>query len=160
MSNIDEIDGEFIRLPESYNEDYLGTYYSFGGQGVAYGFKHNIERYPDIKNEENHPIVIDILGKDVDVRKLVESEDDSVLLLGSSDKEYDKCISRLTNIWRSGKFERILAYDLEKVLDRFAEWDSSEIDMNEKLENAYEFWSFNMLGAWMGVKTPIYISVC
>ena len=48
--------------------------------------------------------------------------------------------------------EQVVAYDIEKVLTRLRERDGmSEIE-------AIEFFEFNMLGAWMGDHTPMFIA--
>ena len=62
---------------------------------------------------------------------------------------YNDCIIGVISTF-DGK--QVIAYDIEKVLTRLRERDGmSEIE-------AIEFFEFNMLGAWMGDHTPMFIA--
>ena len=60
---------------------------------------------------------------------------------------YDDCIIGICN--RIGQ-ESIVAYDLEKVLEKLVESGMTE-------EEAEEWYEFNMIGAWCGDTTPCFI---
>ena len=46
----------------------------------------------------------------------------------------------------------VVAYDIETILQIMVKRD------NMSYEEAYEFFNFNILGAWMGENTPIFIT--
>jgi hypothetical protein len=46
----------------------------------------------------------------------------------------------------------VVAYDIETILQIMVKRD------NMSYEQAYEFFNFNILGAWMGENTPIFIT--
>jgi hypothetical protein len=46
----------------------------------------------------------------------------------------------------------VVAYDIETILQIMIKRD------NMSYEEAYEFFNFNILGAWMGENTPIFIT--
>ena len=62
---------------------------------------------------------------------------------------YDDCIIGVCE--RFGQ-EPILAYDKHKIISKMVEEDGMDI------EEAEEFFAFNQIGAWMGDKTPCFIS--
>ena len=65
------------------------------------------------------------------------------------DGGYNDCIIGVISTF-DGK--QVIAYDIEKVLTKLRERDGmSEIE-------AIEFFEFNMLGAWMGDHTPMFIA--
>ena len=74
------------------------------------------------------------------------SEDCPELLFADG---YDEAIIGTTTYWNKIS-ETIIAYDVEKIL---------EILMSEDLtyDEAREFYEFNIVGAWMGEFTPIFI---
>ena len=47
--------------------------------------------------------------------------------------------------------EDILVYDISKVIDILVDRDGMTTD------EAYEFFSFNILGSWVGEKTPMWV---
>ena len=62
---------------------------------------------------------------------------------------YNDCIIGVISTFEG---KQVIAYDIDKVLTRLRERDGmSEIE-------AIEFFEFNMLGAWMGEHTPMFIS--
>lgn len=61
---------------------------------------------------------------------------------------FDDCISGVVERYGSPD---VLCYDLSKVIDKLMRRDG----MTE--EEAYEFWEYNQLGAWMGEQTPCFI---
>jgi hypothetical protein len=60
---------------------------------------------------------------------------------------YDDCIMGIAVRCAS---ENILAYGVDKILDKL---------MNQWMtyEDAYEYMEFNMMGAYVGERTPIFI---
>ena len=60
----------------------------------------------------------------------------------------------------------VVAYDVEKILNILAldmEVDESDLQEGETIEMlkytmAYEYFEFNILGAWMGEFTPVFIT--
>lgn len=60
----------------------------------------------------------------------------------------------------------VVAYDVEKILEILAldmEVDESDLQEGETIEMlkytmAYEYFEFNILGAWMGENTPVFIT--
>jgi hypothetical protein len=60
---------------------------------------------------------------------------------------YDDCIMGIGV--RCGS-ENILAYDVDKVLNKLME-------QGMNYEEAYEYMEFNMIGAYVGERTPIFI---
>lgn len=60
----------------------------------------------------------------------------------------------------------VVAYDVEKILSILAldmEVDESDLEEGETIETlkynmAYEYFEYNILGAWMGEFTPIFIT--
>lgn len=60
----------------------------------------------------------------------------------------------------------VVAYDVEKILSILAldmEVDESDLQEGETIETlkynmAYEYFEYNILGAWMGEFTPIFIT--
>ena len=46
----------------------------------------------------------------------------------------------------------VVAYDVDKMLDILVKRDGMTY------EEAYEYFSFNILGAWMGEYTPIFVT--
>ena len=59
----------------------------------------------------------------------------------------------------------VVAYDTEKIIDILMsgmEVDEGELEEGESIENrkyqmALEYFDYNILGAWMGEFTPVYI---
>jgi hypothetical protein len=60
----------------------------------------------------------------------------------------------------------VVAYDVDKIIEILAkdmEVDESDLTDGESIENvkiemAFEYFYFNIQGAWMGEHTPIFIS--
>ena len=60
----------------------------------------------------------------------------------------------------------VVAYDIEKILNILAldmEVDESDLQEGETIENvkysmALEYFEYNILGAWMGEFTPVFIT--
>ncbi|CAK0762387.1 conserved hypothetical protein [Gammaproteobacteria bacterium] len=60
----------------------------------------------------------------------------------------------------------VVAYDVEKILNILAldmEVDESDLQEGETIENvkysmALEYFEYNILGAWMGEFTPVFIT--
>lgn len=60
---------------------------------------------------------------------------------------FDDCIEGIVK--RYGQ-EPIVCYNLEKVVKKLMELDMTE-------EEAYEYFEYNQLGAWVGEHTPCFI---
>ena len=75
---------------------------------------------------------------------------EELLLLGEGDERdiFDPAIIGIAH--RFG-MQPIVAYDYRKVIEVFAE------DM--EYEEAVEYFDFNVIGAWVGEGTPIFIEV-
>jgi len=76
--------------------------------------------------------------------------DEELLLLGegAERESFEPAILGITH--RFG-MQPIVAYDYRKVIDIFAE------DMSH--EEAQEYFDFNVIGAWVGDGTPIFIEM-
>ncbi len=61
---------------------------------------------------------------------------------------FDDCIMGICE--RNGQ-DTIVAYDLNKVLDKLVEQGMTHAE-------AVEYWEFNQIGAWMGEGTPCFIN--
>jgi hypothetical protein len=64
-----------------------------------------------------------------------------------SEPEYDQAIIGVME--RAGG-ESVIAYDTQKILDI--------LERSMSVEEAQEFFEYNILGAYMGDKTPVYIT--
>jgi len=69
--------------------------------------------------------------------------EDAILMDG-----YDDCILGIAE--RCG-YKDIVAYDLDKILEKLVKQDGMT------MEEAYEFYSFNMVGSWVGQHTPLFV---
>jgi hypothetical protein len=78
----------------------------------------------------------------------LELDDDIIKMDG-----YDDCIIGVAS--RCG-FPDILAYDTEKIISRLVEDSNGEMTVDE----AHEYMMFNMVGAYVGERTPIFIFKC
>ena len=76
--------------------------------------------------------------------------DEEFLLLGEGD-ERDRFEPAIIGIAHRFGMQPIVAYDYRKVIEVFAE------DM--EYEEAEEYFDFNVIGAWVGEGTPIFIEV-
>lgn len=72
-------------------------------------------------------------------------DDDEELLLATG---FDDCILGICT--RFG-MEPVVAYDRAKVIDTLVQRDGMSY------EDAEEFFAFNIIGAWVGQRTPVYI---
>lgn len=61
---------------------------------------------------------------------------------------YDDCI--IGTCERFGFSDIVVAYDYDKVIKKLMDEGMTD-------EEAVEFFEFNMLGAWVGDKTPVFI---
>jgi hypothetical protein len=52
----------------------------------------------------------------------------------------------------------VVAYDVDKIIEILAKDMDSELDEDTKTSMAYEYFEFNILGAWVGDNTPIFIN--
>ena len=73
-----------------------------------------------------------------------ENRDDGPLKVDG----FNDCIIGLAS--RCGK-QDLVAYDVQKMIDQMQKQDG----MTE--EEAWDFYSFNIAGAWMGEGTPIFV---
>ena len=86
-----------------------------------------------------------IKKKTENIEKLLEEYPDSELLKADG---FDECIIGICD--RYGQ-EQLVAYDKEKVIKKL---------MKDKMsyEEAIEYFEFNIIGAWVGEKTPVFIT--
>ena len=84
------------------------------------------------------------------IQKLEDLTSEEVLLLGEGEeqKRYEPAIIGMA--YRFG-IQPIVAYDYQKVIDILAE------DIGH--EDAREYFDYNILGAWVGEATPIFIEI-
>ena len=56
----------------------------------------------------------------------------------------------------------LLAYDREKCLDILMQQfqEDNEVDQSQLYEEAIEFFEYNVIGAWMGENTPVFLTTC
>ena len=84
------------------------------------------------------------------VDEFADGGDEELLLLGEGD-ERDRFEPAIIGIAHRFGMQPIVAYDYRKVIEVFAE------DMD--YEAAVEYFDFNVIGAWVGEGTPIFIEV-
>ena len=84
------------------------------------------------------------------VDEFADGGDEELLLLGEGD-ERDRFEPAIISIAHRCGMQPIVAYDYRKVIEIFAE------DM--EYEEAVEYFDFNVIGAWVGEGTPIFIEV-
>ncbi len=84
------------------------------------------------------------------VDEFADGGDEELLLLGEGD-ERDRFEPAIIGIAHRFGMQPIVAYDYRKVIEVFAE------DMD--YEEAVEYFDFNVIGAWVGEGTPIFIEV-
>ena len=84
------------------------------------------------------------------VDEFADGGDEELLLLGEGD-ERDRFDPAIIGIAHRFGMQPIVAYDYRKVIEVFAE------DM--EYEEAVEYFDFNVIGAWVGEGTPIFIEV-
>ena len=84
------------------------------------------------------------------VDEFADGGDEELLLLGEGD-ERDRFEPAIIGIAHRFGMQPIVAYDYRKVIEVFAE------DM--EYEEAEEYFDFNVIGAWGGEGTPIFIEV-
>jgi len=84
------------------------------------------------------------------VDEFADGGDEELLLLGEGD-ERDRFEPAIIGIAHRFGMQPIVAYDYRKVIEVFAE------DM--EYEEAVEYFDFNVIGAWVGEGTPIFIEV-
>ena len=84
------------------------------------------------------------------VGEFADHGDEKLLLLGEGD-ERERFEPAIIGIAHRFGMQPIVAYDYRKVIEIFAE------DM--EYEEAVEYFDFNVIGAWVGEGTPIFIEV-
>ena len=84
------------------------------------------------------------------VGEFADQVEEELLFLGEHDerKRFEPAILGIAH--RFG-MQPVVTYDYRKVIDIFAE------DMSH--EEAQEYFDFNVIGAWLGEGTPIFIEV-
>ena len=63
---------------------------------------------------------------------------------------FDDCV---VGICERYGMDAVLAYDREKVIDKLVTRDGMTQD------DAEEFFQYNQIGAWMGEKTPVFVTL-
>ena len=87
------------------------------------------------------------------IESIKEITGDELTYLGCSPEEYEDAIIGIAH--RFGA-EPIVAYDYVKVLESLAEQFKQE-GSNDPYIDALEFFNHNIIGSWVGDKTPIFI---
>tara|TARA_R110001599_G_scaffold100114_2_gene256428 strand:+ start:7 stop:288 length:282 start_codon:yes stop_codon:yes gene_type:complete len=87
------------------------------------------------------------------IESIKEITDDELTYLGCSPEEYEDAIIGVAH--RFGA-EPIVAYDYDKVLESLAE-RFKEAGSEDPHMDALEFFNHNIIGSWVGDKTPIFI---
>tara|TARA_R110002110_G_scaffold111887_3_gene278450 strand:+ start:6102 stop:6383 length:282 start_codon:yes stop_codon:yes gene_type:complete len=87
------------------------------------------------------------------IESIKEITDDELTYLGCSPEEYEDAIIGIAH--RFGA-EPIVAYDYDKVLESLAE-RFKEAGSEDPHMDALEFFNHNIIGSWVGDKTPIFI---
>ena len=87
------------------------------------------------------------------IESIKEITDEKLSYLGCSPEEYEKAIIGIAH--RCGS-DMIVAYDYDKVLELLAEQFKEE-GSNDPYIDALDFFDHNIIGRWVGDKTPIFI---
>jgi len=87
------------------------------------------------------------------IDSIKEITDDELTYIGCSPEEYEDAIIGVAH--RFGA-EPIVAYDYDKVLESLAE-RFKEAGSEDPHMDALEFFNHNIIGSWVGDKTPIFI---
>lgn len=80
------------------------------------------------------------------IRQIIAEIDPELVLLDPAES-YDKCILGIAS--RIG-MDDCVAYDITKVIDEL-------VSQGMDREDAQDFFAFNMAGAYVGTRTPIFI---
>ena len=87
------------------------------------------------------------------IESIKEITDEELTYLGCSPDEYEDAIIGIAH--RCGS-DMIVAYDYDKVLESLAE-RFKEAGSEDPHMDALEFFNHNIIGSWVGDKTPIFI---
>ena len=87
------------------------------------------------------------------IESIKEITDDELTYLGCNPEEYQDAIIGIAH--RFGA-EPIVAYDYDKVLESLAEQFKEEGSEDPYID-ALDFFDHNIIGRWVGDKTPIFI---
>ena len=87
------------------------------------------------------------------IESIKELTDEELTYLGCAPGEYEKAIIGIAH--RFGA-EPTVAYDYDKVLESLAE-RFKEAGSEDPHMDALEFFNHNIIGSWVGDKTPIFI---
>ena len=91
------------------------------------------------------------------IDEYADETDEKILLLGSEPKDFEEAIIGIAH--RFG-MEPSVCYDYDKVIEIFAKQFAEDIEDDEDpYEMAVEWFDYNVIGAWMGDTTPLYIKV-
>ena len=87
------------------------------------------------------------------IESIKEITDDELTYLGCTPDEYEDAIIGIAHRFGS---DMIVAYDYDKVLESLAE-RFKEAGSEDPHMDALEFFNHNIIGSWVGDKTPIFI---
>ena len=87
------------------------------------------------------------------IESIKEITDDELTYLGCNPEEYQDAIIGIAHRFGS---DMIVAYDYDKVLESLAE-RFKEAGSEDPHMDALEFFNHNIIGSWVGDKTPIFI---
>ena len=85
------------------------------------------------------------------VGEFADQVEEELLLLGMEGDERNRFEPAILGIAHRFGMQPVVTYDYRKVIDIFAE------DMSH--EEAQEYFDYNVIGAWLGEGTPIFIEV-
>ncbi len=94
-----------------------------------------------------------LMDKSNKIESIKEITDDELTYLGCNPGEYEDAIIGIAH--RFGT-EPIVAYDYDKVLELLTERFKEERSPDPHMD-AVEWFDFNIIGTWVGDKTPIFI---
>ena len=89
----------------------------------------------------------------IKIESIKEITDEELTYLGCTPDEYEDAIIGIAHRFGS---DMIVAYDYDKVLDLLAE-QFKEAGSEDPHMDALEFFNHNIIGSWVGDKTPIFI---
>ena len=87
------------------------------------------------------------------IESIKEITDDELTYLGCTPDEYEDAIIGIAHRFGS---DMMVAYDYDKVLESLAE-RFKEAGSEDPHMDALEFFNHNIIGSWVGDKTPIFI---
>lgn len=79
-----------------------------------------------------------------EIKNMAEEQDMTLMFMDG----YDDCVIGLATTFGN---DGSVAYSVDKIINKLIEQDNMSSD------EAYEFFDFNMAGAYVGEKTPVFV---